>query len=79
MMIDQNVVNAKQKSSSITCDGPGPCKKTECVNGVCETTTTNSSDISSSFGSHDNEKTSDSDTDKTITDLIRDRPNMHEN
>lgn len=79
MTIDQNVVNAKQKSNSITCDGPGPCKKTECVNGVCETTTTNSSEISSSFESHDNETTPDSDREKLITDLVKDRLNTHEN
>jgi hypothetical protein len=79
MMINQNVVYAKDKSTTVTCDGPESCKKTECINGDCETTTTNSSDISSSFVSHHNEKTLGSDIEKSITDLIEDRLNMHEN
>ena len=40
-------VLAEDKSTSITCSGPGPCEKTECVNGDCETTITNSSNITS--------------------------------
>jgi hypothetical protein len=40
-------VLAVDKSTSITCSGPGPCEKTECVNGDCETTITNSSNITS--------------------------------
>jgi hypothetical protein len=79
MMMNQNVVNAKDKSTMITCDEPELCKKTECVNGDCETTTTNSSDISSSLESHDNEKTPGSDIEKSFSDLIKDRLNMHEN
>ena len=38
---------------SITCTGVGPCEKTECANGDCETTVTNSSNISSTNGSDD--------------------------
>lgn len=40
-------VLAEDKSTSITCSGLGPCEKTECVNGDCETTITNSSNITS--------------------------------
>jgi hypothetical protein len=79
MMIIQNVVNAKDTSTMVTCDGPESCIKTECINGDCETTTTNSSDTSSSFVSHDNEKTPGSHIEKSVTDLIKDRLNIHEN
>jgi hypothetical protein len=46
-------VLAEDKSTSITCSGPGPCEKTECVNGDCETTITNSSNITSIDRSND--------------------------
>ncbi|MGH9912492.1 MAG: hypothetical protein ACRD4W_08625, partial [Nitrososphaeraceae archaeon] len=42
---------AEDKSTSITCTGSGPCEKTECINGDCETTATNSSNITSVHGS----------------------------
>ena len=44
---------AQDKSTSITCTGVGPCEKTECVNGDCETTATNSSNISTTQGPDD--------------------------
>lgn len=79
MMIEQNVVNAKDKSTMITCDSLESCKKTECVNGDCETTTTNTSNISSSFESQDNEKTSNAHIEKLISESIEDRLNMRGN
>lgn len=68
----QNQVLAEDKSTSITCTGVGSCEKTECVNGVCETTPTNSSNISTSQGSSlsgDKE----SDTGKSAADSLRER------
>ncbi|HZD35584.1 MAG TPA: hypothetical protein VE130_10295 [Nitrososphaeraceae archaeon] len=44
---------AQDKSTSITCTGVGPCEKTECVNGDCETKSTNSSNISTTQGPDD--------------------------
>jgi hypothetical protein len=40
-----NAVRSEDKSTSISCDGIGMCEKTECVNGVCDTSPTNSSSI----------------------------------
>jgi hypothetical protein len=45
--ITLNEVKAEDKSTSITCSGAGPCEKTECIDGDCETTITNSSNITS--------------------------------
>jgi hypothetical protein len=36
---------AEDKSTSITCTSVGSCEKTECINGDCQTTATNSSNI----------------------------------
>jgi hypothetical protein len=44
-LTNPNVVRAEDKSTSISCDGIGMCKKTECVDGVCDTSQTNSSSI----------------------------------
>lgn len=52
-VIGHDVTLAQDKSTSITCTGVGPCEKTECANGDCETTVTNSSNISSTNGSDD--------------------------
>ena len=43
---------AEDRSTSINCSGQGPCEKTECVDGDCETTLTNSSNITSISGSN---------------------------
>lgn len=56
---------AEDKSTSITCTGSGPCEKTECINGDCETTATNSSNITSVHGS-DNNDGKDNDTRRSI-------------
>jgi hypothetical protein len=40
-----NAVYAEDKSTSISCDGVGMCEKTECVDGSCNTSPTNSSSI----------------------------------
>jgi hypothetical protein len=40
-----NAGYAEDKSTSISCDGVGMCEKTECVDGVCDTSPTNSSNI----------------------------------
>jgi hypothetical protein len=78
-------VLAQDKSTSVTCTGLGPCEKTECVDGECETVTTNSSNISTPIESDvkglDKDESvtdKDSDTHKSIADLLRDRLSMQE-
>lgn len=44
-LTNQNAVYAEDKSTSISCDGGGMCEKTECVDGSCNTSPTNSSNI----------------------------------
>jgi hypothetical protein len=70
----QDEILAQDKSTSITCTGEGPCEKTECINGNCETIATNSSNISSTNGSGDN----DSETQESIADSLKDRMRMRE-
>jgi hypothetical protein len=70
----QDEILAQDKSTSITCTGEGPCEKTECINGNCETIATNSSNISSINGSDDN----DSETQESIADSLKDRMRMRE-
>lgn len=65
---------AQDKSTSITCTGAGPCEKTECINGNCETIATNSSNISSTNGSDDK----DSENQESIADSLKDRMKMRE-
>jgi hypothetical protein len=71
-MIGQGDIFAQDKSTSITCTGAGPCEKTECVNGDCDTITTNSSNISSTNGSDKKELNSE----KSMADSLKDRLNM---
>lgn len=73
-LISQNDILAQDKSTSITCTAAAPCEKTECVNGDCETVTTNSSSVSSTNVSDEK----DSDVEKSIADSLRDRLNMRE-
>jgi len=73
-IMGQNEILAQDKSTSITCTGAGPCEKTECVNGNCETIDTNSSNISSTSGSDDK----DSDTQESIADSLKERLSMRE-
>lgn len=70
----QEEILAEDKSTSITCTGAGPCEKTECVNGNCETIASNSSNISSTNGSDDK----DSETQESIADSLKDRMRMRE-
>jgi hypothetical protein len=79
MMTNFNVVDAKNKRTTLKCDGPESCNKTECINGDCEITITNSSDISSSFGTQDTEKISYAHIETLITKLIEDRMSMNGN
>jgi len=44
-LTNPNAVYAEDKSTSISCDGVGMCEKTECVDGSCSTSPTNSSSI----------------------------------
>jgi hypothetical protein len=74
-MTGSTEVLAQDKSTSITCTGAGPCEKTECVNGDCETIATNSSNISSTNGL--DKKNSDSE--ESIADSLRERLNAREN
>ena len=70
----QDEILAQDKSTSITCTGAGPCEKTECINGNCETIATNSSNISSTNGSDDK----DSEAQESIADSLKDRMSMRE-
>jgi hypothetical protein len=74
--IGLNDTFAEDKSTSITCTGVGPCEKTECINGDCQTTATNSSNITSEHGSgRDDGSGKDQDTRRSI---IEDRLSMRE-
>lgn len=70
----QTDTHAQDKSTSITCTGAGPCEKTECINGDCETVATNSSNISSTTASDDK----DSDNKESIVDSLRERLSLRE-
>jgi hypothetical protein len=70
----QDEILAQDKSTSITCTGAGPCEKTECINGNCETIATNSTNISSTNGSNDK----DSEAQESIADSLKDRMRMRE-
>ena len=70
----QEEILAEDKSTSITCTGAGPCEKTECINGNCETIASTSSNISSTNGSDDK----DSETEESIADSLKDRMRMRE-
>jgi len=70
----QEEILAEDKSTSITCTGAGPCEKTECINGNCETIASNSSNISSTNGSGDK----DSETQESIAESLKDRMKMRE-
>jgi hypothetical protein len=75
--IGQDEIVAQDKSTSITCYIGSDCEKTECTDDVCETTTTNSSNISSSSGPSNNVE-NDADPRDSIADSIEDRLNMRE-
>jgi hypothetical protein len=47
LMVPNNA-NAEDKSTTISCDGVGDCEKTECIDGICSTSPTNSSSIEDS-------------------------------
>lgn len=70
----QTDTHAQDKSTSITCTGAGPCEKTECINGDCETVATNSSNISSTSASDGK----DSDNKESIVDSLRERLSLRE-
>jgi hypothetical protein len=72
--IGQEEILAEDKSTSITCTGAGPCEKTECINGNCETIASNSLNISTTNGSDDK----DSETHESIADSLKDRMRMRE-
>ena len=83
--IGHNVTFAEDRSTSITCTGVGPCEKTDCINGDCQTTTTNSSNIStiheprsntgSNHGSNDGSGSSEKNKDPRNS-IIEDRLKM---
>jgi hypothetical protein len=73
-MIGLNEILAQDKSTTITCSDPGPCEKTECFNGNCESTATNSSNISSTISSDEK----DSERQNSIDDLWEDRLSMRD-
>ena len=73
-MTGQIEILAQDKSTSITCTGAGPCEKTECVNGDCETIATNSSNISSTNASDEK----DSGDKESNADSLRERLSARE-
>ena len=75
--IGQGEIVAQDKSTSITCSSGSDCEKTECTDDVCETSTTNSSSISSSRGPSDNEE-NDDDPRESFANSIKDKLNMQE-
>jgi hypothetical protein len=64
--IGLNDTFAEDKSTSITCTGSGPCEKTECTNGDCETIATNSSNITSTTHGSDGGGDKEKDTRRSI-------------
>ena len=70
--LSQNEILAEDKSTSITCTGAEDCEKTECVNGNCETTAANSSNISSTRGSDDKK----SDDRRSVAESLKERLSM---
>lgn len=82
--IQNEVLNAVNKSTTISCDDPWRCNKTVCIDGECTTTKTNSSeiidiDVPSSLTEEDidiEEDIGDSDDSNGIEDLIEERLNM---
>jgi hypothetical protein len=76
----QNEVIAQDKSTTITCTSDRPCEKTECINGECETTATNSSNISSTTGgttATENKEKPESDR-NSFADSLRERLSIRE-
>ena len=73
-IMGQDEIFAQDKSTTITCTDAGPCEKTECVNDNCESTATNSSNISSTIGSDEK----DSDEQKPTGDPREDRLSMRD-
>src|SRR5918996_6278379 len=71
-LMGQHEIFAQDKSTTITCTDAGPCEKTECVNGNCESSATNSSNISSTIGSDEKE----SESQKRTADPREDRLSM---
>jgi len=80
--ISQDKIVAQDKSTSIMCSTGEACEKTECVNDVCGTITTNSSNVSMSDGQSDNDPDGQGDTDpnprESIADSIEERLNMRD-
>jgi hypothetical protein len=86
--IQNDDLNAVDKSTSITCGDLWSCEKTVCIDGECTTTKTNSSDVvdidapkSSKVpedvpAPEDDEGSIDSDNSYSIEDLIEDRLSM---
>lgn len=83
-MVEQNEIVAQDKSTSITCTSDGPCEKTECINGECKTTATNSSNISSTTGFEGTEKEVEEKEEKptndrnSLADSLRERLDIRE-
>ena len=74
-LTNSNEVRAEDKSTSISCDSIGMCEKTECVDGVCDTSPTNSSSIVDSPSSplsraNDEDSQSANNTTSTIIDTF---------
>jgi hypothetical protein len=73
-LIVQEDIFAQDKSTSITCNNNQPCEKTACIDGDCDTTISNSSQISSTQESD----TTDNDTKKSIINSIDERMSIRE-
>ena len=81
-MVVQKDALAQDKSTAITCNDSLPCEKTVCIDGDCEITVSNSSQISptqesNATDSDDNEDGSDV-TKNSIRDTIAERMSLRD-
>lgn len=79
-LVAQKDALAQDKSSSIICNDSLPCEKTVCIDGDCETTVSNSSQISTiqeSNATDDDDDGSD-ETKNSIRDTIGERMSLRD-
>lgn len=80
-LVVQKDTLAQDKSTSITCNDGLPCEKTVCIDGDCETTVSNSSQISSIKESNATDSDDDDGSDVTensIRDTIAKRMSLRD-
>ncbi len=79
-LVAQKDALAQDKSTSITCNDNLPCEKTVCIDGDCETTVSNSSQISpiQEFNATDSDDDGSDDTENSIRDTIAERMSLRD-